>query len=128
MDRVSHFEVPYSDRERAVKFYSDVFGWEISPVPDMSYSMVTTTPVDERMMPKESGGINGGMYERSDEISSTPVIVMEVDSCEQRVKDVEAAGGSLVVAPHQVGNFGIYAQVKDTEDNIIGVWQSLRGG
>ena len=64
-------------------------------------------------------------YSNMDQVGSSPVIVMEVDSGEQRVKDVEAAGGLVVVAPHQVGQFGIYSQVKDTKDNVIGVWQSL---
>ena len=55
MDRVCHFEVPYSDKERAEKFYSGVFGWQINPVTEISYSIATTTPVDERMTPKAGG-------------------------------------------------------------------------
>jgi predicted enzyme related to lactoylglutathione lyase len=66
------------------------------------------------------------MYERG-EGSSSPVVVMQVDSCEQRIKDVEAAGGSVVAPLREVGGMGIYAQVKDTEDNIIGLWQPLHG-
>ena len=127
MDRVCHFEVPYSDVDRAGKFYSDVFGWQVMPAPgDMPYHFAITTEVDEQMKPKESGGINGGMYERGEGGGSpSPVIVIEVESCEQRIKDVEAAGGSLVMGPAEVGDMGIYAQVKDTEDNIIGMWQPL---
>jgi predicted enzyme related to lactoylglutathione lyase len=30
MARVAHFEINADDRERAVKFYQDVFGWEIT--------------------------------------------------------------------------------------------------
>ena len=36
------------------------------------------------------------------------------------------AGGSRVLGPTEIPNMGIYAQVKDTEDNIIGLWQPLR--
>ncbi len=68
------------------------------------------------------------MYQRGDEANKSPVVVMEVDSCEQRVKDVEAAGGSAISPPHQVGDMGIYAQVKDSEENIVGLWQPLNGG
>ena len=127
MDRVGHFEVPYSDKDRAQEFYAKVFGWQFQDLPDgMPYSFAITTPVDEQMQPQTAGGINGGMYPREDDISTSPVIVIEVESCEQRVKDIEAAGGSVVKGPHTVGDMGIYAQVKDTEDNIIGLWQSLR--
>ncbi|GAB4138664.1 MAG: hypothetical protein Tsb009_06990 [Planctomycetaceae bacterium] len=127
MDRVCHFEIPYSDKNRAVEFYQKVFGWQIQDAPgDMPYSFAITTPVDEQMMPEKPGGINGGMYQRGDEGGSkSPVVVMEVDSCEQRVKDVEAAGGSLVMGPTEIPNMGIYAQVKDSEDNIVGLWQHL---
>ena len=50
----------------------------------------------------------------------------EVDSTEQRMKDVEAAGGAIVFGPHTIEEMGIYAQVVDTEGNIIGLWQSLK--
>jgi predicted enzyme related to lactoylglutathione lyase len=128
MDRVCHFEIPYSDKARADKFYQSVFGWQIMPAPgDMPYSFVITTALDEHFRPKQPGGINGGMYPRGGGGgSSTPLIVIEVASCEQRIKDVEAAGGTRVLGPTEVSNMGIYAQVKDPEGNIIGLWQPLQ--
>ncbi len=127
MDRVCHFEIPYSDKDRSEKFYQSVFGWQIAPMPgDMPYSFVITTPLDDQFQPVEPGGINGGMYERDDQGGSkSPVVVIEVDSCEQRIKDVEAAGGSKVIGPVPIAGMGIYAQVKDSEDNTIGLWQPL---
>jgi predicted enzyme related to lactoylglutathione lyase len=129
MDRVCHSEIPYSEKDRADKFYQSVFGWQIMPAPgEIPYSFAITNPVDETMCPVEPGGINGGMYLRSEEAGSkSPVIVIEVESTEQRMKDVEAAGGSIVFGPHPVGDMGIYAQVRDSEDNIIGLWQPLQG-
>ncbi len=127
MDRVCHFEIPYADKGRASKFYQDVFGWQVSDMPGgMPYSFVTTTPVDDRMQPTAPGGINGGMYPRGDDGgSNSPVVVIEVVSCSQRVADVEAAGGSCVVPVTEISNMGIYAQVQDSEGNIIGLWQPL---
>lgn len=58
MDRVCHFEIPFSDKGRAQKFYADVFGWQISDVPNMPYSFAITTPVGDGHAPKEPGGIN----------------------------------------------------------------------
>ena len=130
MDRVCHFEVPYEEKERMESFYSEVFGWQFFPSPgDMPYTFAITTEVDETFMPKNSGGINGGTYPRgTDEHTSSksPVIVIEVESCEGKVAQVEAAGGSLVVPIVQVGDMGMYAQVKDSEDNIIGLWEPLQ--
>ena len=127
MDRVCHFEVPYTDKQRAEKFYREVFGWHFADAPTPEpYSFAITTEVDETThMPKQVGGINGGMYQRGADVAQSPVIVIEVDSCAQRIQDVQAAGGSNVMGPVDVGGMGIYAQVKDPEDNIIGLWQSL---
>jgi len=126
MDRVCHFEVPYSEKERMEKFYGGVFGWQFSPAPgDIPYTFAITTELNDEFKPKEAGGINGGTYPRGPEGATSPLLVLEVESCEQRIKDVEAAGGSKVMGPMNVGDMGIYAQVKDTEDNIIGLWQPL---
>ena len=56
------------------------------------------------------------------------MVVIEVSSCEGRVADVEAAGGERVMGPGEIPNMGIYAQVKDPEGNIIGLWQPLQPG
>ncbi len=129
MDRVCHFEVPYADKERMEKFYTGVFGWQFAPAPgNMPYTFVITAEVDETFKPKDVGGINGGSYPRSDQGATSPVIVIEVDSCKQRIADVEAAGGVNLMGPHQIGAMGIYAQVKDPEDNIIGLWEPLGPG
>ncbi len=128
MDRVCHFEIPYADKARAEKFYQTVFGWQFQQAPgDMPYTFAITTAVNEQSQPTTPGGINGGMYPRGDEGGShSPVIMIEVASCEQRIADVVAAGGSKVVGPVEIPNMGVYAQVKDSEDNFIGLWQPLK--
>ena len=60
--------------------------------------------------------------------ASPPVVVIEVESCEKRVADVKAAGGAEVMGPVEIPHMGIYAQVRDSEDNIIGLWQPLAPG
>ncbi|NIL96676.1 MAG: VOC family protein, partial [Planctomycetales bacterium] len=127
MDRVCLFEIPYTDRVRAEKFYQDVFGWQIYPAPtETPYSFAITTPVDATLQPTQPGGINGGMFPRGGDVgSTTPVVVIEVESCEQRIADVTAAGGAAVMGPVQIAQLGIYAQVRDSEDNIIGLWEPL---
>lgn len=122
MDKVVHFEIPYDELERVKKFYSGVFGWKINTIPEMHYNIVHTVDVDEKQMPKEAGAINGGMYKRDKESAQGPVVVINVANVEEAVKKVEGAGGKVFRAKVQVGNMGFYAQVKDTEGNIIGLW------
>ena len=65
MARVVHFEIHASDMDRAERFYTQVFGWEVQrwegPV---DYRLVTTGPDDQR-------GIDGAIVERSGEIGGT---------------------------------------------------------
>ncbi len=125
MDKVTHFEIPFDNGERAGAFYKSVFGWEVSAVDSMPYWMVTTVRTGEDHRPVEAGAINGGMYQRGAGVSPNPVIVVDVPSVEARCAQVVEAGGQVVTPPQDVGTMGRYAQVKDTEGNVIGLWQSL---
>ena len=77
--RVVHFEVPYDDAERAQAFYSDVFGWQIQPMPELDYHFVQTGPVSpDSGMPEEAGYIGGGMFKRQEPVSQ-PIITIDVE-------------------------------------------------
>jgi hypothetical protein len=123
MDKVSHFEIPADNVDRAKKFYEEVFGWRISSYPEMDYNFVYTVDVDENQMPKESGAINGGLYKRSD-AGEPASIVITVSSIDESIKKVESAGGQVLVPKQDVGDMGVYARVKDSEGNVVGLWES----
>ena len=124
MDKVVHFEIPGDDMDRLKGFYTDVFGWELTEYPEMDYVMVTTVPTGYDRMPSVSGAINGGMKKR-DVAGEQPVIVIDVQSIDGTIGKVEAAGGKVVMPKAMVGDMGWYARVKDTEGNIIGVWETV---
>jgi uncharacterized protein len=124
--KVVHFEIPADDTKRAGNFYQKAFGWQITPMPEMEYTMVGTTPSDEQTgMPKEAGAINGGMPKRGDPVRST-VVTIQVDNIENALKTVESLGGKTVTPKQPVGDMGFSAYFKDTEGNIVGLWQSAR--
>ena len=125
MNKVVHFEIPYDDQERAQKFYQDVFVWQITKFPEMDYHMVTTTPSDENMKPKEPGAINGGLLPK-DPTGNAPVVVIDVPSVDEHLNKIEESGGKTIMPKMQVGDFGLYARVADTEGNVIGSWQTLK--
>lgn len=126
MNKVVHFEIPFDDQKRAQKFYQDVFGWQINKFEGMDYWIAHTCEVDQKsMMPKETGAINGGLTKR-DSSGPNPVIVIDVPNLDEHIKKIETAGGKLVMPKIQVGEFGLYSRVKDTEGNIIGIWQTIK--
>ena len=127
MDKVQHFEIPADDLERAGEFYSKVFGWKIqdSGMEGMDYHMLHTVEVDDKYMPKEAGAINGGMFPRTEQ-KEGPMIVITVEDVEAAVDEVKENGGEIVMDPDKVGDMGIYARIKDTEGNMIGLWENLK--
>jgi uncharacterized protein len=125
MDKVVHFEIPADNLDRAKKFYQTLFGWQVIDIPEMNYTIVHTVPVDEDNMPKESGGINGGLMKRS-KPGEQPVIVINVSSVDEYLKKVEKAGGKTVMPKTRIGQMGQYARVTDPEGNVIGLWENLK--
>ena len=123
MDKVVHFEIPADDIARAQKFYSTVFGWKMNSIPGMGYTILNTTPSGENGMPEEPGAINGGMLERQEPIMG-PVITINVESIDEALKKIEQNGGKVVRGKEAVGDMGHAAYFKDSEGNVVGLWQN----
>jgi len=123
LDKVVHFEIPADDLARAQKFYKNLFGWSFNEVPGMDYHMVSTVGVDKNNVPKEPGAINGGMMKRNSPNESS-VIVVNVSSIDEYLKKAVSLGGKIALPKMDIGQFGFYARISDTEGNIIGIWQN----
>ena len=124
--RVVHFEIPYDDAERVRAFYSNVFGWEMTELPEMSYTLAMSGPSGDEG-PTEPGYINGGMMQREEPFNA-PNLVLDVENIEDALKAVNDAGGSTVSERQQVGEMGFAAYFKDTEGNLVGLWESAPQG
>jgi predicted enzyme related to lactoylglutathione lyase len=123
MDKVVHFEIPFDDKQRAMKFYQECFGWRLADMPQMNYVIASTVAVDDAQMPKEPGAINGGLFQRPAE-APAPTIYVGVASVEASLAKVTAAGGRIVTPRTPIPGMGAYARVADTEGNVIGLFES----
>ena len=116
MLRVVHFEINADDPERAIKFYSDVFGWKINkwegPV---DYWFVTTGPDDRP-------GINGGIMKRPSPSAST-VNTINVPSIDDYMAKVKDADGKIIGEKTAIPGVGYLAYCLDTEGNTFGIIQ-----
>jgi len=121
--RVVHFEIPADDVGRAEEFYRSTFGWNLNAMPDMGYTMVSTTPTDDQGAPTEPGAINGGMMKRESPIS-TPVITIDVDDIDKALETIGSNGGSTVQGKQSVMDMGFAAYFKDSEGNLMGLWET----
>jgi uncharacterized protein len=123
---VGHFELPADNTERARKFYTSTFGWTMNHMPEMDYTMVETGAVDDQHMPKAPGYIGGGIGKRGGPLEH-PVVTIIVDELSAAIKKVEKNGGKIVRAKEEIpGNMGWTAYFKDTEGNVVGLYQSPR--
>jgi predicted enzyme related to lactoylglutathione lyase len=123
MDKVVHFEIPFDDKKRAMKFYADAFGWKLTDMQEMSYVMAETAPTGENQLPTEPGAINGGLFQRPKE-APTPVVYVGVASIDASLKKAQAAGGKVVTPKTPIPGMGAFARVTDTEGNVVGLFET----
>ncbi len=122
MPRVVHFEIHAGNPERALQFYSEVFGWQFTkwegPMP---YWLIKTGP-------DEQPGINGGLLPRQGPIDGQAVIAyvctVDVSSVDDYLAKAQAAGATVALPKTPIPGVGWLAYCKDTEGNIFGMMQA----
>jgi uncharacterized protein len=134
---IVHFEIPADQPERAVQFYSELFGWDIqryegSPEEvegmadyrpeNFEYWMVRTVPTNEQGMPTRPG-VNGGLMRRAMP-GQGPVNYISVDNVDQFVAKAERLGARVLMGKSPVPRMGWFAQLADPEGNTFAIWET----
>ena len=121
MGRVVHFEIHADDTERAVKFYTNVFGWKFSQWGDNPYWLIETGP-------RDAPGIDGGLVPRNRDLDSTAVTAfvctVDVDDLDGAIAAALENGGTMAMEKQAVPGVGWLAYCLDSEGNIFGMMQS----
>jgi len=116
MPRPVHFEIPSDNVDRAMAFYSAVFGWTFQkwdgPMP---YWLITTGRNQEP-------GINGGLLQRQHP-NQPCVNTITVANIEETLATVAGNGGECVVPKMPVPGIGWLAYAKDPDGHIFGMMQ-----
>ena len=117
MPRPIHFEIPAVDTQRAIDFYSRVFGWKFHKWEGPTdYWLITTGPDSEP-------GINGGLLPRRDPAQPC-VNTVGVDNLDLALQAVTGNGGSVALPKMAVPGVGWLAYCKDPDGNMIGMMQN----
>ena len=122
MDKVEHFEIPADNVERATRFYKTVFRWELNPVPGVNYTRLLTIRVDDKVVLQRPFEVNGAIIKRGTEVK-TPVVTISVTDMDDTLKKIEKEGGKVITGKTEFGDIGFTAYFKDTEGNVMGLWQ-----
>jgi uncharacterized protein len=124
MPTVQHFEIPADDVERASKFYTVVFEWNMQKLanpedPSKDYWFFDTK--DEN----GNKGIGGGLMKRqAPEHSVTNYIT--VPSIDNYASKIEEAGGKVIMPRTEIPEMGFILVFLDTENNMFGLYESLK--
>lgn len=120
MGRLVHFEIHAEDQEDAVKFYESVFGWEIAKWGggEQEYWLIATGP-------DSVAGINGAIM--GDHFPQKVINTIDVESLDEMIEKVTAAGGKLVHGPNEIPGVGTHAYCEDSQGVLFGMMQASEG-
>jgi hypothetical protein len=125
MLRVIHFEIHAGNPQRAIGFYSALFGWQFQKWGDQDYWIVITGA-------EGTPGINGGLLPRRGEnpamAGEHPVIsyvcTVDVPKLDDAIAQANTLGGMLVVPKMAIPTVGWLAYEKDPEGNLFGMMEN----
>lgn len=120
MPKVVHFEIPVDNAERARTFYGEVFDWDVQGWEGQPYWLVTAGAEEER-------GVDGALIGRG-EVHATPVVIVGVASVDETITAARDAGAEVLLDRQEIPGIGYSAYLRDTEGNIIGVFEPADGG
>jgi predicted enzyme related to lactoylglutathione lyase len=125
MDPVVHFEMPYDDRSRMVKFYESAFGWKMQELgEEMGNYVLADTTGEPEGQPPRPGAINGGFFpKKADWPAQHPSVVIAVDDIRRAMERVKESGGKVLGEPMPIPGVGQYVSFVDTEGNRVSILQ-----
>jgi predicted enzyme related to lactoylglutathione lyase len=119
MPRPVHFEFVAEDPERAARFWSAAFGWKIERWGEQRYWVVSTAPDGS-----DEPGIDGGIADKASfELPGHTIVTLAVDSVDDAVARVQAAGGEVVAPKMPIPGVGWLAYFRDPEGVVFGTLQ-----
>jgi predicted enzyme related to lactoylglutathione lyase len=105
-----------SDPAGSRDFYAKLFGWQVEVNPDPQYGGYALAKVGG----KDVAGIGPKMMPEAPTAWSIYIGTTDIDGLAQKV---QAAGGSVIAAPMDVGDQGRMSVFQDPSGAIISAWQ-----
>ena len=116
-----YFEIPVTNLERAVQFYTSVFGFEFERETIHDNEMALF-PLDENA-PGISGALaKGEIYKPTKEGT---LIYLKSKDIDKTLELALNSGGAVLFPKTSNGEWGFVAELEDSEGNRIGLLQAL---
>ncbi len=111
---IVHIEIPSRNHEEAGKFYGDLFGWKITPMPEMNYML--WEPVE---------GPGGGFTSLSETKVGEVLIYVDSDDIEADLKKAISLGAKMVAPKMEIPGIGWFGVFEDPTGNKIALYTSM---
>ena len=120
---VYYFEIPVNNLERAITFYSAVFGCEFDRVDVDGHQMANFPRLEE------GSGASGALAKGDSYVPGTQGVrvYFDTESIDETLAKVIAAGGKVLYPKTSIGELGWVAEFEDSEGNCIALSQPLSG-
>lgn len=121
MNPVSYFEIPVTDLDRAVDFYTVVFGH--------GFERMNIDGSDMALFPNAegAGGISGALAKGESYVPGMAGarVYFTVADIPATLARAVAAGGRVLYPETAVGNIASVAEIQDSEGNCIALYAAL---
>jgi predicted enzyme related to lactoylglutathione lyase len=111
---ISWFELPVTDLDRAVAFYTTILGTTLAEIAEADDRRFAMFPAED--------GVSGAIVQGEGYLPSTEgalVFLNAGDILQPVVDRVEAAGGRVLLPRMDMGQWGVAAFIVDTEGNKV---------
>ena len=112
---VPYFEIPVTDLDRAVAFYSAVFGYDFTRETVDGYEMALF-PYDPNGHGASGALAKGDVYVPS---KTGPILYFRVADIDSVLARAAAQGGKILYPKKSIGDLGFVAEFEDSEGNRI---------
>lgn len=122
---VSHFEIYANDPKKLADFYTKMFDWTTTDMPQSDYILVQSGETDDKGMLKHPGAINGGIARRPEGFTINGAVNYSmVDSIEDSIARAHSLGARMTKGKTPVPGMGWFAMFIDPEGNNFAVFKA----
>jgi len=111
---VVHVEFSSRNVDESAKFYQALFGWKMSPMPEMNYTLW-----------EAADGTGGGFNPLGGTTTTGQVLVyIDSDDIPADLKKAKSLGATVVEEKHEIPGQGWFGLFKDPTGNLVALYTS----
>ena len=112
--QIVHVDIPAEDPGTASRFYADLFGWQVQPLPSMSYVRF-----------ESPNGVTGGFVEPGGTVDhrlGEMLVYVASDDVDADLRRAEQLGARTLVPRTEIPRTGWFAVLEDPAGNRLGLF------